>query len=179
VDQVLDERDKIRDYLLLLDGTVGYDVSDMTLAVALRVGQLLTGEPAGCSETQEDWKMESKKPPTRRVKTGAAARTRRDSGAQGPVILDFVQCRIEAFNREQGGGVVVSKDDKGYLLTGEETGIPIARLRPKGRRGEFQVLYWNRETDRWRLVSLFGGSVFSLDEALDFISNDPMDCFWN
>jgi hypothetical protein len=28
------------------------------------------------------------------------------------------------------------------------------------------------------MVSLFGGSVFSLDEALDFISNDPMECFW-
>ena len=57
--------------------------------------------------------------------------------------------------------------------------MPIAKLRRKGKRGEFQVLYWNRETGRWRLVSLFGGSVFSLDEALDFISNDPMECFWN
>jgi len=124
--------------------------------------------------------MESKKPPKRRaVRSVAATATRREPVADGPVILDFVKCRIEAFNREQGGGVVVSKDDKGYLLTGEETGIPIARLRPKGRRGEFKVLYWNRDTDRGRLVNLFGGWDFWLDEEFDFISNDPMDCFWN
>ena len=73
------------------------------------------------------------------------------------MILDFVKCRIEAFNREQGGGVAVSKDDTGYILTGEDTGMPVAKLRRKGKRGEFQVLYWNRETGRWRMVSLFGG----------------------
>ena len=123
--------------------------------------------------------MEPKKPPRRRVRRGAAAQSRRDSGPEGPVILDFVQCRIETFNRTQGGGVLVAKDDTGYVLTSEDTGIPIAKLRRKGRRGEFQVLYWNRQTGRWRLVSLFGGSVFSLEDALDFISNDPMECFWN
>ena len=109
--------------------------------------------------------MESKKPPKRRVKSGVVTRARRDAGGEEPVILDFVRCRIEAFNREQGGGVQVTKDETGYTLTGEGTGLPVARLRPKGKRGDFQVLYWNRETDRWRIVSLFGGSVFSLDEA--------------
>ncbi len=124
--------------------------------------------------------MESKKPPKRRaVRSVAATATRREPVVEGPVILDFVKCRIEAFNREQGGGVAVSKDDTGYILTGEDTGLPVARLRSKGKRGEYQVLYWNRETGRWRMVSLFGGSVFSLDEALDFISNDPMECFWS
>ncbi len=123
--------------------------------------------------------MESKKPTKRRAKSSVATRPRRDTGGEGPVILDFVRSRIEAFNREQGGGVLVTKDDAGYTLTGEGTGLPVARLRPKGKRGDFQVQYWNRETDRWRIVSLFGGSVFSLDEALDFISNDPMECFWN
>ena len=123
--------------------------------------------------------MESKKPPKRHAKSSVATRPRRDAGGEGPVILDFVRSRIEAFNREQGGGVLVTKDDTGYTLTGEGTGLPVARLRPKGKRGDFQVQYWNRETDSWRIVSLFGGSVFSLDEALDFISNDPMECFWN
>jgi hypothetical protein len=124
--------------------------------------------------------MEPKKPPKRRTSRGVAtAATRRELAPAGPVILDFVKCRIEAFNREQGGGVAVVRDDTGYILTGEDTGVPIAKLRRKGKRGEFQVLYWNRETGRWRMVSLFGGSVFSLDEALDFISNDPMECFWS
>ncbi len=124
--------------------------------------------------------MEPKKPPKRRAGRGVGTATARpDPSPAGPVILDFVKCRIEAFNREQGGGVSVSRDNTGYILSGEDTGIPIAKLRRKGKRGEFEVMYWNRETGRWRIVSLFGGSVFSLDEALDFISNDPMECFWS
>jgi hypothetical protein len=122
--------------------------------------------------------MEPKKPPKRRASGGVATRSRRDPGLDGPVILDFVKCRIEAFNRQQGGGVTVGKDDSSYILTVEGTGVPVAKLRRKGKRGDFQVLYWSRESQRWRLVSLFGGSVFSLDEALEFISNDPMECFW-
>ena len=137
-----------------------------------------SAQPAapGKHEDSEDGAQETAQAPRR---AGASppglAATR---AVAGPVILDFVKCRIEAFNREQGGGVTVSKDDSGYTLTVEDTGIPVAKLRRKGKRGDFQVLYWNRETGRWRLVSLFGGSVFSLDEALDFISNDPMECFW-
>jgi hypothetical protein len=130
-------------------------------------------------ESTRIWKMEPKKPAKPRAGTSIAARHRRDRPAAGPVILDFVKCRIEAFNREQGGGVAVTKEDAGYTLTSEDTGIPVAKLRRKGKRGEFEVLYWNRETQRWRIVSLFGGSVFSLDEALEFISNDPMECFWS
>ena len=64
------------------------------------------------------------------------------------------------------------------MLDDDDGWRPVAKLRRKGKRGDFQVLYWNRESQRWRLVNLFGGSVFSLDEALDFISNDPMECFW-
>src|SRR5262249_3568389 len=122
--------------------------------------------------------MEPKKPAKRRASGRVATETRRDPGLDGPVILDFVKCRIEVFNRQQGGGVTVSKDDSTYTLTVEGSGVPVAKLRRKGKRGEFQILYWNRDSQRWRLVSLFGGSVFSLDEALDFISNDPMECFW-
>jgi Protein of unknown function (DUF3024) len=122
--------------------------------------------------------MEPKKPPKRRASGAVPTATRRDPGLEGPVILDFVKCRIETFNRQQGGGVSVAKDDSSYILTVEGTGVPVAKIRRKGKRGDFQVLYWNRESQRWRLVSLFGGSVFSLDEALEFISNDPMECFW-
>ena len=122
--------------------------------------------------------MEPKKPLKRRATRGVVTGTKHDSVRLGPVILDFVKCRIEAFNRQQGGGVTVSKDETGYTLTVEGTGTPVAKLRRKGKRGDFQVLYWNHDTQRWRLVSLFGGSVFSLEEALDFISNDPMECFW-
>ena len=101
------------------------------------------------------------------------------SGPRGRAItLDFVQYRIEAFNREQGGGVSVRKDRNGYTLVREETGMPVARLRPKDVKGQYEVLYWSPDTDRWRAVGLHGGTVLALDEALDFIAADPMDCFW-
>ena len=156
-----------------------YDVSDMTLTEVARnrtaAGRSTSRPTKECTRIRI---MEPKKPPKRRASRSVATATRRDPGIEGPVILDFVKCRIEAFNRQQGGGVSVSKDDSGYILTVEGTGAPVAKLRRKGKRGDFQVLYWNRESQRWRLVSLFGGSVFSLPEALDFISNDPMECFW-
>jgi hypothetical protein len=121
--------------------------------------------------------MKSKKPPNRRVQSGAASPAR-DSGQGGEaIILDFVQSRIEAFNQEQGGGVSVRKDLKGYTLT-DDTGLPVARLRPKDNRGNFEVLYWNPYSGRWRKVGAFGGTILSLDDALEFIAEDPMECFW-
>jgi hypothetical protein len=121
--------------------------------------------------------MRSKKPPNRRVEDGAASPAR-DLGQGGEaIILDFVQSRIEAFNQEQGGGVSVRKDLKGYTLT-DDTGLPVARLRPKDNRGNFEVLYWNLYSNRWRKVGDLGGTILTLDDALEFITDDPMECFW-
>jgi hypothetical protein len=92
------------------------------------------------------------------------------------VILDFVQSRIEVYNREHGGGVFVRKDSRGYTLIREDDGMPIARLRPRSQ-GQFEILYWNPYHDRWRPVGSWG-SVRSLEDALEFIAEDPMDCFW-
>ena len=89
------------------------------------------------------------------------------------------QCRIEAFNQEQGGGVAVRKDAHGYTLVDEASGAPIARLRPRENGDRFEVLYWSPFRDRWRQVGPFGGMILSLDDALEFIANDPMDCFWD
>jgi hypothetical protein len=123
--------------------------------------------------------MKSKNPSRRRV-TGGAASSGDRSGPQGRAItLDFVQYRIEVFNREQGGGVTVRKDRNGYTLVREESGIPVARLRPREDKGQYEVLYWSPDTDRWRSVGLLGGTILSLDEALDFIAADPMECFWS
>ena len=122
--------------------------------------------------------MKSKNPSNQRARRdGAASGDRAGAGARA-ITLDFVQYRIEAFNREQGGGVVVRKDRNGYTLVGDESGVPIARLRPKDPSGKYEVLYWSADTDRWRAVGENGGTVLPLDEALDFIAADPMDCFW-
>jgi hypothetical protein len=122
--------------------------------------------------------MKSKKPPNRRVESGAATPAR-DSGQGGEaIILDFNQSRIEAFNQEQGGGVSVRKDRNGYTLIRDDNGKPVARLRPKDAKGNFEVLYYNPFTGRWRKVGEFGGLILSLEDALEYIAEDPMDCFW-
>ncbi|MHB1561096.1 MAG: DUF3024 domain-containing protein [Isosphaeraceae bacterium] len=120
--------------------------------------------------------MKSKHPPGQPARRRAVTvADRRQSGGRA-VILDFVQSRIEAFNDEHGGGVSVRKDAHGYTLVRDDEGIPIARLRPKGQ-GLFEILYWNPFHARWRSVGSFG-TVLALDQALDFIADDPMDCFW-
>ncbi len=106
--------------------------------------------------------------------TAAADRSRTTPGE--PIILDFIQSRIELFNDEHGGGVSVRKDARGYTLMREEDGIPVARLRPKGQ-GLFELLYWNPFHERWRPVGSFG-TVLSLDESLEFIADEPLDWFW-
>jgi hypothetical protein len=127
---------------------------------------------------EEDEAMKSKIPPKQRVRRGGPASGGHPSASARAITLDIVQYRIEVFNREQGGGVIVRKDRNGYTLVREESGVPVARLRPKDAKGNYEVLYWSPDTDRWRAVGSIGGTVLALDEALDFIASDPMECFW-
>jgi hypothetical protein len=120
--------------------------------------------------------MKPKYPPGRSARRAGAVATGPSEHGGRAVILDFVQSQIEVFNHQHGGGVAVRKDARGYTLTREDDGIPIARLRPRSQ-GEFEVLYWNPYHDRWRPVGSFG-TALSLDKALEFIAEDPMDCFW-
>jgi hypothetical protein len=127
---------------------------------------------------QEEQPMKSKNPSKQSVRRGGGISSGQPGANVRAITLDFVQHRIEVFNREQGGGVVVRKDRNGYTLVREESAVPIARLRPKDTNGKYEVLYWSPDTDRWRAVGLNGGTILALDEALDFIAADPMDCFW-
>jgi len=34
------------------------------------------------------------------------------------------------------------------------------------------------DQDSWQPVGMMGTTVLALDDALDFIARDPMDCFW-
>ena len=94
------------------------------------------------------------------------------------VTLDFTQGRIEAFNAAHGGGVLVRKVARGYSLFHEETGEPLARLRPTGTDDQVEVLYWGYR-ERWEPIGDFGGIRMPLDEALAYIAEDPMGCFWH
>ncbi len=122
--------------------------------------------------------MKSKNRSPEQAPPGASGSGSRSEQGGRAITLDFVQHKIEAFNREQGGGVSVRKDRNGYNLVRDDTGTPIARLRPKEPTGKYEVLYWSPDTDRWRAVGPQGGTVLPLDEALEFIASDPMECFW-
>jgi len=47
--------------------------------------------------------------------------------------------RIHAFDEIRGGGVLVTRANKGYSLFSAASGAPIARLRPTGTGDEVEV----------------------------------------
>ena len=80
--------------------------------------------------------------------------------------------RILTFDRARGGGVAIERVNRGYSLFSAETGTPIARLRPTGRADEVEILWWRG--DRWGRIGDFGGLILPLDEALNYIANEPL-----
>jgi hypothetical protein len=82
--------------------------------------------------------------------------------------------RIEAFNQARGGGVAVHKAGRGYSLTSERTGAPLAKLKPTGNADKVQVLWWNGQ--RWAVPGPFGIVNMPLDAALNYIAAEPH--FW-
>ncbi len=89
-------------------------------------------------------------------------------------ILD----RIEAFNEAEGGGVAIQKRGKGYTLYREDTGEPVARLRPTGKEDQVEIMWWSHR-GKWDQIGDFGPVVMPLDKALDYIARDPEDIFWH
>jgi hypothetical protein len=94
------------------------------------------------------------------------------------VILDYIQGRIELFFAKEGGGILVRKDRTDYTLVMEDSNTPVARLRNDARKGNFEVSCWRRSHKRWEGLGDWGATFRTLDEALDFITTDPLECFW-
>ena len=55
------------------------------------------------------------------------------------------------------------------------TAPPIARLKPTGDGNEVRLGYWSHRRI-WEDIDDMGGVVMPLDEALEFIANEPV--FW-
>lgn len=90
---------------------------------------------------------------------------------------DPILKRIEAFNEANGGGVIIRRDKGGYFLFLEGDGSRVARLRPTGNADEVEILWWSHR-DRWEAIGDFGRVILPLDEALEYIADDPLGCFW-
>ena len=85
--------------------------------------------------------------------------------------------RIEAFNKANGGGVIIRRGRGGYSLFWETYETPIARLRLTGNDDEVEVLWWSHR-DKWESIGEFGGVILPLDEALEYVAEDPSGCLW-
>jgi hypothetical protein len=81
--------------------------------------------------------------------------------------IDQLRCARGAFHAE--------RRNRGYTIYDDASGAPVARLRPTGSQGRFEVLYWSLGTERWA-TRPFGRTVSSIDEALLFIAQE--DIFW-
>jgi hypothetical protein len=103
---------------------------------------------------------------------------RKAAKRKSAVNLDSILERIVAFNEAAGGGVQIQRQSNGFSLYREDNGRPIARLRPFGEGDRVEVLWWSHR-GKWEQIGDMGPMVMSLDEALKYISRDPMGVFWD
>jgi hypothetical protein len=82
---------------------------------------------------------------------------------------------IEDYFDEREMDLVCRKNRRGYSLYDAETDDPVARLCPTGESDVVEVKWWNG--DRWQPVTEFGLAL-PLAEALDYVSEDPEDIFF-
>jgi len=74
------------------------------------------------------------------------------------------------------GTLFAERRNRGYTLYDAGSGAPVARLRPAGSEGRFEVLYWSLWKERWSSTGPFGRTILSIDDALRFIDHE--DIFW-
>jgi hypothetical protein len=90
-------------------------------------------------------------------------------------MADAIIQKIEEF-RCSRGVFHAERRNRGYTLYDEGSGAPVARLRPTGSEGRFEVLFWSLWKERWADTGPFGRTVLSIDDALQFIAQE--DIFW-
>ena len=103
--------------------------------------------------------------------------SRKAANRKSSANLDSMLERIRAFNVAAGGGVQIRRQSRGFSLFREDNGRPIARLRPTGKGDSVEVKWWSYR-DKWDQIGDCGAMLMSLDEALDYISRDPVGVFW-
>ncbi len=64
--------------------------------------------------------------------------------------------------------------NRGYTLHDAGSGAPVARPRPVGFEGRFEVLYWSLWKERWLSSGPFGRTILSIDDALMFITAEDI-----
>ncbi len=106
------------------------------------------------------------------------SKPRPEKPAPAAEILDFVKARIETHPMALGDEIEVRVDRLGYSIFTSADGSPVARLRPVDQRKRFEILYWCYEKGGWRPVHGRKPTIMGLVDALEFIDDDPLCCFW-
>ena len=90
-------------------------------------------------------------------------------------MADAITQQIAQF-RGSRGMLFAERRNRGYPLSDAGSGAPVARLRPTGREGWFEVLYGSLWKERWASTGPFGSTILSINDALQFIAHE--DIFW-
>jgi hypothetical protein len=90
-------------------------------------------------------------------------------------MTDAIIQHIEHF-RCPRGDLFAERRNRGYTIYDASSGAPVARLRPTGTDGRFEILYWSLWKGRWAPTGPFGRTILSIDDALQFIAHE--DIFW-
>ena len=102
---------------------------------------------------------------------------RKATGKKALPKPDKMLDQIMAFNEAKGGGVIIEKRAKGYSLFREDNGRPIARLHHiTSTRSPLSEGRSHR--DKWEQIGDMGPLIMPLEEALIYISKDPVGVFW-
>ena len=78
-------------------------------------------------------------------------------------MADAIIQKIEQFKCPRGK-LFAERRNRGYTLYDADSGAPVARLRPAGHEGRFEVLYWSLWKERWASAGPFGRTILSIDE---------------
>ena len=76
---------------------------------------------------------------------------------------------MERFRRDRGA-LFAERRNRAYTLYRSDSGARVARLRPAGADGSFEMLYWSLSKNRWTSTGTFGRTVMPVDDALRFIA---------
>jgi hypothetical protein len=88
--------------------------------------------------------------------------------------LDLSKTRIEAVFASRGCPAEVVRMNRGYTIVYE--GRAVSRIRQLG--ASWEVVWWSHR-DKWQSIGDFGGVVFdTIDEAANYVLDDPMGIFW-
>ena len=88
--------------------------------------------------------------------------------------LDMTKSRIKAVLAARRCPAEVMRINRGYTVVYQ--GRSVSRIRERGKRWE--VVWWSHR-DKWESIGDLGGEVFdTIEEAVEYILDDPMGIFW-